>query len=127
MRNVTRKKVRMVLAVRAGAVKQIVPARLFGTKENPLVAERRKFAGMRVMEGMKRKRVSRNSKRPPTPCALTGVHLCTPLTANLNNGRVSQCHGASGKFTKTTQMVTIGVRTGRSRVGGPSSESKDQW
>ena len=43
---------------------------------------------MRVMEEMKRKPVSRSSRKPLTPYALTGVHLCTPLTTNLNNGRV---------------------------------------
>jgi hypothetical protein len=88
MRSVIRKKVRMVLAGRAGVVKQIAPARLLGTKENPPRAERRRIAVMRVMEGMKRKPASRNSRRPLMPCALTGVHLCTPLTANLNSGRV---------------------------------------
>jgi hypothetical protein len=88
MRSVIVKKVRMALAGRAGVVKQIAPARLLGTKENPPRAERRRIIVMRVMEGMKRKPASRNSRRPLTPCALTGVHLCTPLTANLNSGRV---------------------------------------
>ena len=88
MTSVIRKNVRMPLVERADAVKQIAPASPFGTKENPPGAERRKFAMMRVMEGMKRKPASRNSRRPLTPCALTGVHLCTPLTANSNNGHM---------------------------------------
>ena len=88
MRSMIRKKVRMALAGRVEAVKEITPARLFGTKENPPGAKRRKVAMMRLMEGMKRKPASRNSRRPLTTCALTGVHLCTPLTANLNCGRV---------------------------------------
>jgi len=59
-------------------VKKIALARLFGTKGNPPGAERRTIAMMKVMEGMKRKPASRSSKRPLTPCAFTGVHLCTP-------------------------------------------------
>ena len=88
MRSVIRKKVRMALVGRPEAVKQIAQASPFKTKENLPGAERRKFAMMRVMEGMKRKLVSRSSRRPQTPCALAGVHLCTPLTASLNGGRV---------------------------------------
>jgi hypothetical protein len=88
MRSAIRKKVRMALVGRAGVVKQIAPARLLGTKENPPGAEKRRIAMLRVMEGMKRKPARRNSRRPLTPCVLTGVHLCTPLTANLNGGRV---------------------------------------
>ena len=83
-----RKKVRMPLAERSKAVKQIALASPIRTKENPSGPERREIAMMKVMEGMKRKPVSRNSRRPLTPYALTGVHLCTPLTANLNSGRV---------------------------------------
>ena len=63
MRSVIRKKDRMPLAGRAGAVKQIAPARLFRTKENPPRAEIRRIAMMKVMEGMKRKPVSKNSRR----------------------------------------------------------------
>ena len=88
MRSVIRKKVRMAPAGRAEAVNQIAPPRLFRTKENPPGAKRRKFAMMRVMEGMKRKLASRSSRRPLMPCALTGVHPCTPLTANFNGGDV---------------------------------------
>ena len=67
MRSVIRKKVRMVLAGRAGAVKQIAPTRLLGTKGNSPGAKRRRIAMMKVMEGMKRKPSSRNSKRPLVP------------------------------------------------------------
>ena len=87
MISVTRKRVRMPLAVRAAAVKQIAPANPFGTKESPLEVERRKLVKMRVMEGMKRKPVSMSFGRPLTPCALTGLHLCRPLTANSSGGR----------------------------------------
>ena len=80
MTSVIRRKARMLLAVRAEAVKQIAPASPFGTKESPLGAERRKPVMMPVMEGMKRKLV--------TPYALMEVHLCTPLTANSNNGHM---------------------------------------
>ena len=80
-------KVRMALAGRAEVVKQIAPASHFGTKENPPGVERRKFAMMRVMEGMKRKPVSRSFRRPQTPCASMEVHLCTPLTASSSGGR----------------------------------------
>jgi hypothetical protein len=72
MRSTIMKKVRMALAGRAGVVKQIEPARLLRTKGNPPKAERRRIAVTRVMEGMKRKPASRNSRRPLTPCALTG-------------------------------------------------------
>ena len=41
-----------------------------------------------LMKEMKKKPVSRNSRGPSTPCPLMGVHLCTPLTANLNSGHV---------------------------------------
>ena len=86
MRSVTRKMVRMALAGRAEAVKQITPASSFRTKENLPGVERRKIPMMRVMEGMKRKPVSRSSRRPLTPYALTGVRPYTPLTANSNGG-----------------------------------------
>ena len=42
MISVIRRKVRMLLAVRAEAVKQIAPANPFRTKENPPGAKRRK-------------------------------------------------------------------------------------
>lgn len=88
MRSVTRKRVRMLLAVRAEVVKQITLANPSGIKENPPEVERRKPAMMRLMEGMKRKPVSRSFRRLLMSCALTGVHLCTPLTANSNCGHV---------------------------------------
>ena len=78
----------MALVGRPEAVKQIAQASPFKTKENLPGAERRKFAMMRVMEGMKRKLASMNSRRPLMPCALTGVHPCTPLTAKSNGGHV---------------------------------------
>ena len=87
MRSVTRKKVRMALERRVEVVKQVTPARLLGIKENPPEVVRRKIAMMKVMEGMKRKPVSRSFRRPLTPCALTEVHLCTPLTASSSGGR----------------------------------------
>ena len=46
MISVTRKKVRMPLAERAEAVKQITSANLFGTKENPTGVKRRKYVMM---------------------------------------------------------------------------------
>ena len=46
MISVIRKKVRMLLAVRAEAVKQIAPANPFGTKENPPGFKRRKSVMM---------------------------------------------------------------------------------
>jgi len=88
MRREIRRKVKMVRAVRVEVVKQTVLARLLGTKGNPPGAKRKRIAMMRVMEGVKRKPVSRNSRKLLTPCALMGVHPCTPLTASLNNGCV---------------------------------------
>ena len=46
MISVTRKKVRIPLAERAEAVKQISPANPFGTKENPPGVKRRKCVMM---------------------------------------------------------------------------------
>ena len=86
MRSVIRRKVRMLLAVRVEVVKQIALVDPFGTKESPPGAKIRKPVMMRVMEGMKRKLVSRNFKRPLTPCALMEVHLFTPLIANSSDG-----------------------------------------
>ena len=86
MRSEIRKRVRMSLEVRAEAMEQIALASPFGTKENPLGARRKKSVVMRVTKGMKRKLVSRNSRRPLTPYALMGVHLCTPLIANSSDG-----------------------------------------
>jgi hypothetical protein len=88
MRSEIKRKVRMALAERARVAEQAAPARLLKIKGNLPEAVRRRIAMMRVMEEMKRKPASRNSRKPLTPCALTGVHLCTPLTANLNDGRV---------------------------------------
>ena len=84
----TRKKVRTLPAARADAVKQIAPANPSGTKENPPEVERRKPVMMRVMQGMKRKPVSRSFRRPWTPYALTEVHLRTLVTASSNGGHV---------------------------------------
>ena len=80
--SVTSKRVRMALAGRAEEAKQIALARPLGIKENSPKAVRRRVAMMKVMEGMKGKPASRSSRMPLTPCALTGVHLCTPLTTN---------------------------------------------
>ena len=86
MRSVIRKRVRMSLAVRAEVMEQIAPASPFATKENPPGARRKKFAMVRVIKGMKRKLVSRSFRRPRTPYALTGVHLCTPPTTSSSDG-----------------------------------------
>jgi hypothetical protein len=101
MRSEIRKKVRMALAGRAEAVKKIAPARLFEAKENPPGAERRKIAMMKVIEGMKRKPASRSSRKPLTPCVLTGVHLCTPLTTNLNSGCVKSMPWSQRQILKS--------------------------
>ena len=50
MRSVIRKKVRMALAGRSGAIKQVVLASLLGTKGKPIGGVRRKIATMKVME-----------------------------------------------------------------------------
>ena len=78
MISVIRKKVRMLLTVRAEAVKQIAPGNPSGTKENPPGAKRRKPVMMRVSE--------QSFRRPLTPCAFMGVHLCTPPTATSSGG-----------------------------------------
>ena len=67
VRSATRKMVRMSLAVRAEVVKQTALANPIGTKESPQRDEGRKLVMMRVMEGMKRKLVSRNFRRPLMP------------------------------------------------------------
>ena len=86
MRSVIRKKVRTALAERGGVVKQITPARLLGTKGNPPGAVRRRIAMMRVMEEMKRKPASRNSRKPQRSCALTVVLLYIPRTVSSSSG-----------------------------------------
>ena len=70
MRSMIKKRVRMVLVGRARAVKQVVPARLLETKGNPPGAKRKRIAMMKVMEGTKRKPVSRHSRKPLMPCVL---------------------------------------------------------
>ena len=86
MRSMTRKMIIMSLAVRAEAMEKIAPASPFGIKENPPGARRRKSMMMRVIKGMKRRPVSKSFRRPEIPYALTGVHLCTPPTANSSGG-----------------------------------------
>ena len=113
MRSVIRKIVRMLLAVRAEAVKQISPTNPFGTKENPPGAKRRRPVMMLVMEGMRRKLVSRNFRRPLMPYALMEVHLCTPPTANSSDGL--------GKSMSWNQRRRPGSRS--NGVVGPSSST----
>jgi len=88
MKSVTKRETKMVLAGRANVAEHVAPARPLSIKGNPLEAVRRRNAMTRVMKEMKRKPASRSSRKPLTPYALTGVHLCTPLTANLNSGRM---------------------------------------
>jgi hypothetical protein len=85
---VTRKETKKVLAGRAEAAEEAAVTRFPSIKRNLLVVVRRKKVMMKVMKGMKRKPVSKSSRKPLRPCALTEVHLCTPLTASLNSGRV---------------------------------------
>ena len=117
MRSVIRKMVRMSLAVRAEAMEQIAPASPFETKENPLGAKRRKSVMMRVIKGMKRKLVSRSFRRPRTPYALTGVHLCTPPIANSSDGHGKSMPWNQRQRPEAAQMVPY---THHLRRGGPS-------
>ena len=88
MRSVVKKKVRMALVGRVEATEQVAPARLLIIKGNPLEAVRRRIAMTSTTKEMKRKPASKNSRKPLTAHALTGVRLCTPLTSNSNSGRV---------------------------------------
>ena len=79
-----KEKDQVALVERAEAAEQVILARLPSIKGNPPEAMKRRIAMTRVMKEMKRKPTSRSSRKPVTPSALTGVHLCTPLTANLS-------------------------------------------
>ena len=64
MRSEIRKRVKMLLAVRAKAKEQIAPPSPFGAKENPPGARRKKSVVMRVTRGIKRKPVRWSFRRP---------------------------------------------------------------
>jgi hypothetical protein len=76
-----------VLAGRAVAAEEAVVARTLSKKRNLPEAMRRRKVMTRVMEEMKKKPVSKNSRKQLKPCALTEVRPCTPLTANSNSAR----------------------------------------
>jgi hypothetical protein len=88
MRSVTKRETKMVLAGRAEVAEEVTPARPLGIKGNQPEAVRRRNVMMGLMKEMKRKPASRSSRRPLTPCALTGVRPYTPLTANSSGGRM---------------------------------------